>query len=151
MSEQYQKFCQKRENQRVVFTNGCFDILHAGHVQYLQAARALGDLLVVGLNSDASVRRLKGSSRPINSQEDRALVLAALSSVDYVFIFEEDTPYKLIQKIKPDILVKGGDWQISEIVGSDLVLARGGEVKSLLFVPGKSSSSIIEKILDQEK
>ena len=131
---------------KIVFTNGCFDIIHAGHVTYLAQAKALGDVLILGLNSDASVKRLKGDNRPINNEQDRALVLAALSSVNYVVIFEEDTPYNLIKLVQPDILVKGGDWQPSEIVGSDLVLARGGEVLSLKFVEGLSTTGILQKL-----
>ena len=131
---------------KIVFTNGCFDIIHAGHVTYLAQAKALGDVLILGLNSDASVKRLKGDNRPINNEQDRALVLAALSSVDYVLIFEEDTPYNLIKLVQPDILVKGGDWQPSEIIGSDLVLARGGEVLSLKFVEGLSTTGILQKL-----
>jgi rfaE bifunctional protein nucleotidyltransferase chain/domain len=117
----------------LVFTNGCFDILHAGQVLYLEEARRLGDVLVLGLNSDASVRRLKGDSRPINSQSERSIVVAALEAVDFVCIFDEDTPYELIKALQPDVLVKGGDWQVQDIVGSDLVLAAGGEVRSLSF------------------
>lgn len=130
----------------IVFTNGCFDILHAGHVAYLSQAKALGDILVLGLNSDASVRRLKGASRPVNTQDNRALVLAGLSAVDYICIFEEDTPYELIREVLPDILVKGGDWAPSDIVGSDIVLARGGKVLSLDFVEGLSTTGIIQKL-----
>ncbi|HPN40828.1 MAG TPA: D-glycero-beta-D-manno-heptose 1-phosphate adenylyltransferase [Candidatus Cloacimonadota bacterium] len=131
---------------RIVFTNGCFDIMHAGHAQYLEEARAMGDVLIVAMNSDASVRRLKGPKRPVIGQQDRALMLAALESVDYVVIFEEDTPYEVIKILEPDILVKGGDWTADQIVGADIVLARGGEVKSLPFRPGLSTSSIIERI-----
>ena len=131
---------------KIVFTNGCFDIIHAGHVTYLAQAKALGDILILGLNSDASVKRLKGDNRPINNEQDRALVLAALSSVNYVVIFEEDTPLELIKLVQPDILVKGGDWQPSEIVGSDLVLARGGKVLSLKFVEGLSTTGILQKL-----
>ncbi len=134
---------------KVVFTNGCFDLMHAGHAQYLQAAKALGDVLVVGLNSDESVSRIKGSSRPIIDQENRAFMLAALSSVDYVVIFEEDTPLELIKFIRPDVLVKGGDWAESEIVGADIVKQDGGQVYSLPLREGLSSSKIIEKILGQ--
>ncbi len=130
----------------IVFTNGCFDILHAGHVQYLQEAKALGDILVIGLNSDSSVKRLKGKTRPINSQDDRALVLAGLESIDYIIIFEEDTPYNLINQIKPDILVKGGDWSPDDIVGSDIVKKYQGSVKSLSFKKGISTTDIIQKI-----
>jgi rfaE bifunctional protein nucleotidyltransferase chain/domain len=139
---------KESEAKNVVFTNGCFDILHAGHVLYLEEARALGDILIVGLNSDASVKRLKGSSRPINPERERAMVLAALEAVSYVCIFEDDTPYNLIQSINPDILVKGGDWQTQDIVGSDIVLAKGGQVRSLSFTEGLSSSNVIAKIKD---
>ena len=131
---------------RIVFTNGCFDIMHAGHAQYLEEARSMGDVLIVAINSDASVRRLKGPKRPVIGQQDRALMLAALESVDYVVIFEEDTPYEVINILEPDLLVKGGDWTPDQIVGADIVLARGGEVKSLPFRPGLSTSSIIERI-----
>lgn len=129
----------------MVFTNGCFDILHAGHVQYLAEARALGDFLVVAINSDASVRRLKGPNRPLNHQDDRALVLRALKVVDYVLIFDEDTPYRLIWELEPLVLVKGGDWKPEEIVGADIVLKNGGIVKSLSFVAGHSTTAILEK------
>ncbi|MBR6333000.1 MAG: D-glycero-beta-D-manno-heptose 1-phosphate adenylyltransferase [Bacteroidales bacterium] len=132
--------------QKIVFTNGCFDVLHYGHVHYLAQARQLGDLLVVGLNSDASVRRLKGESRPVNPEQARAFVLAALEMVDYVCLFEEDTPYELIAAVKPDVLVKGGDYAVDNIVGSDIVKGRNGEVVVLPFVEGFSSSSIIEKL-----
>lgn len=127
---------------RIVFTNGCFDILHAGHVQYLARARRLGDTLVVGINSDESVSRIK-PGRPINREKDRARVLAALGDVDYVVVFHEDTPYSLIVALRPHILVKGGDWKKDEIVGSDLV----EETHSLPFVRGKSTTGIIEKII----
>lgn len=131
---------------RVVFTNGCFDILHVGHVRYLKDARALGDILVVGINSDASVKRLKGADRPVQSETDRAELLASLACVDFVIMFEDDTPLSLIEKVAPDILVKGGDWPVEKIVGSKFVLARGGEVKSLPFHPGHSTTTILEKI-----
>jgi len=147
----YQKLAINRQGKKVVFTNGCFDIIHAGHVQYLNQAKSLGDILIVGLNSDDSIKRLKGSDRPINVQADRKIVLEGLRSVDNVLVFEEDTPYNLIQNIKPDILVKGGDWAAEDIVGYDIVLANGGEVKSLLFVEGSSTTSIIGKIMDQLK
>ncbi len=136
----------KRENKRVVFTNGCFDILHRGHVEYLDRARALGDVLVVGINTDASTRRLKGTGRPINPQEDRAVVLAALRSVEYVTLFDEDTPYELIKKIVPDILVKGADWSVDDVVGKDVVLAAGGSVQTIEFLPNRSTTRIIERI-----
>ena len=131
---------------KIVFTNGCFDLLHPGHVDYLERAKALGDILVVGLNSDSSVRRLKGDERPINTEIDRGRVLAGLWCVDFIIIFNEDTPYNLIKAIEPDVLVKGGDWPIEKIVGRDIVQARGGEVKSLEFLPGYSTTAIIEKI-----
>lgn len=147
-TELEQLVSQAREGgARVVFTNGCFDILHAGHVQYLEQARASGDLLIVGLNSDASVRRLKGFNRPIVAQEDRAAVLAGLSCVDFVVIFEQDTPYELIRLLQPDILVKGGDWHAVDIVGADIVLERGGQVLSLPFKQGLSTSALIARIL----
>jgi D-beta-D-heptose 7-phosphate kinase/D-beta-D-heptose 1-phosphate adenosyltransferase len=131
----------------VVFTNGCFDLLHVGHVRYLQAARSLGDFLVLGLNDDASVRRLgKGSGRPLTPQEDRAEILAALACVDAVVIFGQDTPLELILTLRPDVLVKGGDYTPQGIVGRTEVLAWGGEVHVIPFVPGKSTSSLIDKI-----
>lgn len=132
---------------RVVFTNGCFDILHAGHVAYLEAARALGDHLVVGLNDDASIRRLKGPQRPINEVACRARVLAALACVDAVIVFSEDTPARLIAEVAPDVLVKGGDWPVECIVGRETVLARGGEVRTIPFTANQSTSAIIARIL----
>lgn len=129
-----------------VFTNGCFDVLHRGHVTYLAAARDLGDCLIVGLNSDSSVKRLKGENRPINNENDRALVLAALSFVDYIILFEEDTPKNLIEQVKPDILVKGGDYQIENIVGADFVTQNGGKVLTIPFVDGYSSTKIIQSL-----
>ena len=141
----------QEQGRKVVFTNGCFDILHAGHVLYLEEARNLGDVLVVGLNSDASVQRLKGASRPINPETARAIVLAALEAVSYVCLFEDDTPYNLIKALLPDLLVKGGDWQVNEIVGADIVLACGGQVRSLNFSEGLSSTGIIQKIKELEK
>lgn len=132
--------------QKVVFTNGCFDVLHPGHSRMLRAARAQGDLLVVGLNSDASVRRLKGPTRPVSADADRAEMLAALSAVDFVTVFDEDTPYELIKALTPDVLVKGGDYQIEQIVGEDLVMNRGGHVVSVDFHEGYSSTRTIEKI-----
>jgi D-glycero-beta-D-manno-heptose 1-phosphate adenylyltransferase len=131
---------------KIVFTNGCFDLLHYGHIHYLAEARDLGDKLIVGLNSAASVRRLKGINRPINDELTRQHLLAALAFVDAVVVFEDDTPYDLIKIIEPDILVKGGDWQPSQIVGSDIVLAKGGEVRSLPFIEGYSTTNIERKI-----
>lgn len=136
---------QKR-NKKIVFTNGCFDIIHAGHVKYLEDARALGDVLIVGMNSDSSVKRIKDSSRPIIPEEERAIVLSGLNSISYIILFKEDTPYNLIKNIKPEILVKGGDWKSEQIVGSDIVLSNGGEVKSLMFRNGISTTEIINRI-----
>jgi rfaE bifunctional protein nucleotidyltransferase chain/domain len=137
---------EKRRGRKVVFTNGCFDILHVGHVRYLQQARAQGDLLVVGLNSDASVRQLKGPERPVQNELNRAEILAALSCIDYVTVFGELTPENLIHEIRPDVLVKGGDWSVDTIVGGAFVQSYGGKVKSLQFVEGNSTTSIIEKM-----
>lgn len=133
---------QRAQGKKIVFTNGCFDILHAGHVSILEFSRSKGDVLVVGLNSDASVKRLKGATRPVNSQADRALVLAALESVSAVCIFEEDTPYQLIQQIRPDVLVKGGDYKPSEIVGREFA----GKVVRFKLLRGRSTTNIIKKV-----
>ncbi|MCF8058155.1 MAG: D-glycero-beta-D-manno-heptose 1-phosphate adenylyltransferase [Bacteriovoracaceae bacterium] len=141
------KFLEENRDKRIVFTNGCFDILHTGHITYLLEARAQGDLLFIGLNSDASVKRLKGEKRPINSQEERKYILENLKPVDCVEVFEEDTPLELIKAVNPSVLVKGGDWPIDQIVGYEHVLANGGEVKSLIFVDGFSTTGTIEKIL----
>ena len=140
------KFQEENPGKKVVFTNGCFDILHRGHVTYLNEAKAQGDFLIVGLNSDDSVKRLKGPERPINSEEDRKFVLENLKAIDAVVIFTEDTPYNLIKEISPNVLVKGGDWSVDQIVGSDLVMANGGEVKSLNFVDGFSTTKTISQI-----
>lgn len=139
-------FRKDHENQRIVFTNGCFDILHVGHIRYLQEAAKLGDLLIIGLNSDSSVKRLKGPERPINSEAERAEMLGALGFVDYVAIFDEDTPLELIKTIKPDVLVKGGDYAPDEVVGKKEVEERGGRLVLVPFVEGKSTTNIIEKI-----
>lgn len=139
---------EKKRGKRVVFTNGCFDLLHAGHVKYLQKARNLGDLLVLGLNSDASVRRLKGPRRPLIDQDERSHLLAALDCVDYVTIFEEDTPLELIAVLKPFILAKGGDYSLDGVVGREIVESYGGRVELITFVDGKSTTHIIEKILE---
>ena len=135
----------KQQNRKIVFTNGCFDLLHVGHIRYLNEAKKLGDFLIVGVNSDESVKRLKGPARPIQNQSDRAEILKSLKSVDETVIFSEDTPEELIQKIRPDILVKGGDWSVDQIVGGSFVQSYGGTVCSLSFVDGKSTSKIIEK------
>lgn len=135
----------KNLGKKIIFTNGCFDLLHVGHVRYLQEARSLGDLLVVGVNSDQSVKILKGPSRPIQNENDRAEILAALGCVDFTVIFNEETPLELIKKVLPNILVKGGDWKIETIVGADIVMENGGQVMSLQFVDGKSTTKIIEK------
>jgi rfaE bifunctional protein nucleotidyltransferase chain/domain len=137
----------KNKGKKIVFTNGCFDILHSGHIQYLAEAKKLGDVFVLGLNSDNSIKRLKGLNRPIKSQDCRADILAFMSDIDIVIIFDEDTPEDLIKKIKPDVLVKGGDWKTDEIVGSDIVLKNGGKVKSLSFLEGYSSTKIIERMV----
>ena len=137
------KLAQERKaGRKIVFTNGCFDILHAGHVSVLEFSRAKGDVLVVGLNSDESVRRLKGPTRPVNKQADRALVLAALESVSYVSIFKEDTPYNLIKAVRPDVLVKGGDYKPSEIVGREFA----GKVVRFALLKGRSTTGIIKKV-----
>jgi len=142
---------ERKKGKKIVFTNGCFDIIHAGHVDYLEKAKKLGDFLVVGLNSDNSVKRLKGNTRPINPQEYRKKVLEGLKAVDLVVIFEEDTPENLIKAIKPDILVKGGDWKIENIVGSDFVKSYGGQVLTIDFIYDISTSKIIKKILENSK
>ncbi|MDH3973191.1 MAG: D-glycero-beta-D-manno-heptose 1-phosphate adenylyltransferase [Deltaproteobacteria bacterium] len=134
---------------KIVFTNGCFDILHVGHVRYLREAKALGDYLVIALNSDSSVRGLKGSKRPIVTQTERAEVLASLESVDFVTIFDESDPYHVINELKPDFLVKGGDWGEGEIIGSDIVKDNGGQVLRIPFVEGSSSTNIVEKIIER--
>ena len=137
----------KRDGKRIVFTNGCFDILHIGHVRYLKSARGLGDILVIGLNSDVSVRKIKGDKRPIVPQAERAEVLYSVRFVDYVIIFNEPDPYNTIAAVKPDILVKGGDWSIDNIVGRDIVESYGGKVQTIPFIEGASSSRIIEDIM----
>jgi len=136
----------RRTGRRVVFTNGCFDLLHVGHVRYLAAARDQGDLLVVGLNDDASVRRLKGPSRPLVDESARAEVIAALGAVDYVTLFGEDTPYALIAAVQPDVLVKGADWAADQVVGRDVVEARGGRVILIPVVEGFSTTSLVDRL-----
>ena len=137
----------KLSGQKIVFTNGCFDILHRGHVEYLTEAKACGDKLVTALNSDTSVRGLKGEARPIQSQEDRAVILDALESVDLVVIFDQETPAKIIKSLLPDVLTKGGDYSAETIVGADTVTENGGEIKVIPFRSGQSTSSIVEKII----
>ncbi len=132
---------------KIVFTNGCFDLIHTGHTRYLEQAKSCGDVLIVAVNSDASVHTIKGEKRPINPQEDRAETLAALESVDFVTIFDEPDPYRVISELQPDVLVKGGDWPVEKIVGRDVVEARGGKVVSLPYIDGASTTGIIEKIL----
>lgn len=136
----------KREGKRIVFTNGCFDIVHLGHIDYLEKARALGDKLVLGLNTDASVSALKGAARPVVDETARARLMAAMEFVDAVILFSEPTPLQLIQTISPDILVKGDDYTVENIVGADFVTSNGGEVKTIPLVKGYSTSTIIEKI-----
>lgn len=140
----------KNSGESIVFTNGCFDIIHRGHVEYLTAAKQQGDRLVVGLNSDFSVREIKGENRPIQNEQDRKTILQALKCVDSVVIFNESTPAELIKKVKPDVLVKGGDYSESEVVGSDMVQANGGKVVIIPFVKGASTTSIISRILSSK-
>ncbi|MGH7474584.1 MAG: D-glycero-beta-D-manno-heptose 1-phosphate adenylyltransferase [Candidatus Methylomirabilales bacterium] len=136
----------RRQGKRVVFTNGCFDLLHHGHVRYLDQAKGLGDVLVVAINSDASVRALKGPDRPVMSHAERSEVIAALAAVDYVLIFEELDPEKLIRALEPDLLVKGGDWPVDQVVGRQIVEGRGGRVCTLPYVEGASSSQLLRRI-----
>lgn len=135
------------KNQKIVFTNGCFDILHLGHIEYLAKAAELGDVLVVGLNSDRSINRIKGETRPINDEHSRSMVVASLEFVTAVVLFNEETPYELIKTIQPDILVKGKDWKVEEIAGFDIVLAKGGKVETIELTPGYSTTGIEQKIL----
>ena len=140
----------KKEGSTIVFTNGCFDLIHPGHVLYLETAREKGDRLIVALNSDASVSRLKGPERPVQNELARMLVISALESVDAVVLFEEDTPISTIEAVAPDVLVKGGDWAVENIVGADLVIKSGGQVLSLPFEGGYSTTSIVDKIRRHE-
>jgi rfaE bifunctional protein nucleotidyltransferase chain/domain len=134
------------KNKKIIFTNGCFDILHRGHVEYLAQAASHGDVLIIGVNTDSSVRRIKGETRPVQDEYARALLLASLSFVTAVVLFDDDTPYNLIKRIQPDILIKGSDYGIKEIVGSDIVLTKGGKVITIDFIKGYSTTSIIEKL-----
>ena len=139
----------RKKGKKVVFTNGCFDILHVGHVRYLKEAKGYGDILIVAVNSDSSVKTIKGDKRPIVSQSERAEVVAALEMVDYVTMFDEDTPYNVIKKLQPDVLIKGGDWTIDRIVGRDIVEARGGKVIAIPFIEGASTTGIVERVLER--
>jgi len=139
----------KTKGKRVVFTNGVFDIIHSGHVDYLNKAKASGDILIVGVNSDASVKRIKGKKRPILNEKERAFIVSNLKAVDYVTLFEEDTPGELINELIPDVLIKGADWALDKIVGRDAVEVNGGEVKTIEFVNVQSTSNIIKSILDK--
>ncbi len=139
----------KAQGKKVVFTNGCFDILHVGHLRYLEQAREQGDILVVGVNSDASVKRLKGPTRPINSELDRAEMLAGLKAVDYTVIFTEDTPVEIIEELKPSIHVKGGDYKKEDLPETEVVERNGGEVRILMLVDGKSTTNVVNKILEK--
>lgn len=139
------------KGKKIVFSNGCFDILHRGHVDYLSKAADLGDVLIIGINTDASVHRLKGTTRPINDEQSRALIVASLNFVSAVVLFDEDTPYELIKKIQPDILVKGNDYKPEEIVGYEVVKAKGGEVVTIPLVEGYSTTSIEQKIVELNK
>lgn len=145
LQEELKKLRKKKK--RVVFTNGCFDIIHAGHVRYLTKARSLGDILVIGLNSDSSIKAIKGETRPIVPENERAEVLSALSCVDYIVLFKDDTPIRLIEAIRPDVLAKGADWAAKSIVGGDFVKKNGGKVARITLVKGKSTTNIIKKIL----
>lgn len=140
----------REENQKIVFTNGCFDLLHLGHVDYLAKAKDLGDRLIIGVNTDSSVKRLKGENRPLQDENSRLHILAALHSVDAVVLFDDDTPYELIKKIQPDILVKGADYKIENIVGYDIVTSRGGSVQTIEFIEGYSTTKIEQRILNSK-
>lgn len=139
----------RKQNKKVVFTNGCFDILHAGHVDYITKAKEKGDVLIVAVNSDSSTKRIKGAARPIVSQNERAFIISSLRPVDYVLIFDEDTPYEVIKKLVPDVLVKGADWQIDKIIGRDIVEANGGKVETIQFINNQSTTNIIKSVLEK--
>jgi len=142
---------ERKKGRRIVFTNGCFDIIHAGHVRYLRKARSLGDILVVGLNSDSSVRKIKGGGRPVVGERDRAEVLSALDPVDYVVLFSDETPLRLIERIRPDVLVKGADWKEGEIAGAEVVKRHGGSVSRIRLARGRSTTEIIKRIVRLHK
>ena len=137
----------RKKNKKIVFTNGCFDIIHPGHIYLLKKSKDMGDVLIVGLNSDSSIKKIKSEDRPINKESDRVKILESIKHINYVTIFNEETPLKLIKLINPDILVKGGDYKINEIVGSDFVIQNGGEVKIIPFIGGHSTSKLIDRII----
>ncbi|MCK9163298.1 MAG: D-glycero-beta-D-manno-heptose 1-phosphate adenylyltransferase [Bacteroidales bacterium] len=141
----------EKEGKKIVFTNGCFDIIHQGHIDYLAKAKDLGDILIIGLNTDRSVREIKGKTRPIQDEKSRAIILASMQFIDAIVYFSEPTPYQLIKAIQPDILVKGADYKPEEIIGYDIVQAKGGEIKTLTFLEGYSTSEIEKKILSEKK
>jgi len=138
----------KKRGKKIVFTNGCYDLLHAGHVRFLKAAKKMGDVLLLALNSDSSVRRIKGKNRPITPQSERAELMAALSPVDIVTVFYEDDPYNIIRDVKPDVLVKGGDWPLDKIIGADVVRENGGVVRNIRYVKGRSTTNIIKRVIE---
>ena len=139
----------KKQNKKVVFTNGVFDLLHAGHVDYLTKAKQKGDVLIVAVNSDLSVKKIKGELRPIVPQEERAFIISSLKPVDYVFLFHEETPYEVIRQLVPDVLIKGADWDIDKIVGKDVVEANGGKVETIQFVNDSSTTNIIKTVIER--
>jgi rfaE bifunctional protein nucleotidyltransferase chain/domain len=146
LSKKANLFLKNNKTRTIVFTNGCFDIVHCGHIKYLNSAKEKGNLLFVGLNSDKSIKSLKGKDRPINGEQERKFFLENLKSVDFVEIFDEETPFNLIKEVRPDVLVKGGDWATDQIIGSEFVLSYGGSVESLLFVEGQSTTKIIQEL-----
>ena len=146
LSEEANTFLREVKGKVIVFTNGCFDILHKGHIHYLNQAKSLGDILFIGLNSDKSVRKIKGEERPINSEKDRKYILDNLKAVDFVEIFNEETPLELIKQVRPNVLVKGGDWELNQVVGYEFVINYGGNVHNLAFIEGYSTTNIVEKI-----
>jgi len=145
--KQLKRILKKRKNKIVAFTNGCFDLLHYGHIKYLKSAKKMSDILIVGINTDASIKRIKGKNRPITPLAQRMQIISALEVVDYVISFSEDTPYNLIKEIKPDLLIKGGDWDTKEIVGKDIVESYGGKVITIPYIKGISTTGIIKKIV----
>jgi len=141
-------FKLKKKGKKIVFTNGCFDLLHYGHIKYLEDAKRKGDILIVAINSDASVKKIKGNKRPIVNQQDRLSLIAALESVDYAILFNEETPLKVIKELRPDILVKGADWDKKQIVGTDFVLSYGGRISTIRLTKGRSTTNLIKKIVE---